>query len=116
MAEQFSVMSTRISRISRIPSVSRPLIGSSRMSRAGLPNSAIAMPIRCFIPREHFLNFVLASPSMRTIFSTRRISRSGSAKFRLMACIIRFWYTLEPGKHPAFSISAPTRTRTPGSV
>lgn len=40
----------------------------------------------------------------------------GNDNGALMACIIRLSHTLELGKQPAFSINAPTRTRTPASV
>lgn len=40
------------SRISRMPAGSSPFVGSSRMSKAGSPSNAAAIPSRCFIPWE----------------------------------------------------------------
>ena len=91
-------------------------MGSSKMSRAGSPKSAMAMPMRCFIPSEQLLNFILALSSMRTIFKTRPISPARSLRPKFMVCIMRLSHTEELGKHPAFSIKAPTRLRTPASV
>ena len=36
----------------KMPAGSRPLVGSSRTSRSGLPSKAAAIPSRCFIPVE----------------------------------------------------------------
>ena len=41
------------SRSSSIPKGSRPLVGSSRIKSWGLFSNAIAIPSRCFIPREN---------------------------------------------------------------
>ena len=42
----------RSRRISLIPAGSSPLVGSSRMSSEGQRTSAMAIPKRCFMPRE----------------------------------------------------------------
>lgn len=41
------------SRSSSIPTGSRPFVGSSKISRRGLFKIAIAIPNRCFMPREN---------------------------------------------------------------
>ena len=55
----FSLFSRSISfRISTIPAGSRPLIGSSKIRNSGSCMSDRAIPRRCFMPREKFLNFL----------------------------------------------------------
>lgn len=49
-------------RIQSTPSGSRPLTGSSRMTVAGSPRSAAAMPRRCPMPREKPLTLRWAAP------------------------------------------------------
>ena len=41
-----------VSRISRMPAGSRPLVGSSKMSRSGDFSKVAAMARRCFMPSE----------------------------------------------------------------
>ena len=60
-------------RISATPAGSRPLVGSSSSSSSGSEIRAIAIPRRCFIPREYWRAFFLAasvSPTMWRVLST----------------------------------------------
>ena len=62
-------------RIHRMPSGSRPLTGSSRMSVCGSPSSAAAMPSRCPMPSENppaRLPATAARPTISMTSSTRR--------------------------------------------
>ena len=57
----------RSRRISSIPAGSRPFVGSSRMSSEGLRASAMAIPRRCFMPREYSRTRLSICPPRRTV-------------------------------------------------
>ena len=62
-------------RIQRTPAASSPLTGSSKISTAGSPSSAAAMPSRCFIPSENSLtrrSATAASPVASSTCIARR--------------------------------------------
>ena len=93
-------------RIQAMPSVSRPLTGSSNISTGGSPSSATAMPSRCFMPSENPL-------SLRFATDSRPVSRSISATRRraiplLCAIEARCAVAVRPGCRAVASSSAPT--------
>ena len=57
----------RSRRISSIPAGSRPFVGSSRMSSEGLRANAMAIPRRCFMPREYSRTRLSICPPRRTV-------------------------------------------------
>src|SRR5665647_2241990 len=56
-------------RISRMPAGSRPLVGSSKMSRSGSLSSVAAMASRCFMPRE-YVRYLSLPRSLRAVCSS----------------------------------------------
>ena len=68
------------SRISTVASMSRPLVGSSKIISSGSDSSARARPIRCFMPRENFPHRSLrygVSPTISSTLSMRAWSTPG---------------------------------------
>ncbi len=93
-------------RIQAMPSVSRPLTGSSNISTGGSPSSATAMPSRCFMPSEKPL-------SLRSATASRPVSWSISVTRRrpmplLCATDSRCASAVRPGCRALASSSAPT--------
>ena len=86
----FSVLSFFInSRIFAIPIGSKPLVGSSNINTSGSCKIALAIPKRCFIPREYFEKIFLSlygSPTTSNAFFTA----SGADVPRSFAKISRF--------------------------
>ena len=93
-------------RIQRMPSVSRPLTGSSRITVWGSPSSAAAMPSRWPMPRE--------KPPARRRATSRRPTASITSSTRerpmpqVWAIASRWWWALRPGWTERASSSAPT--------
>ena len=78
----------RRARVSSMPAGSRPLAGSSRMSREGRRTSAMAMPRRCFIPREYSRTLLFICSCMCTALTARRTSSSPRSRSR---CTMRMF-------------------------
>ena len=102
-------------RISRTPSGSRPLMGSSRISISGFPRRARAMPRRCFIPMEKSL--VCLFPVLeRPVRSSIRSTLFSSDRPIHLAFISIFCLAVILGYKPADSIRQPILRATRGSV
>ena len=75
------------SRISLIPAGSNPLIGSSRIKKAGLLIRAMANPSRCFIPIEKCLTFFFPVDSSPTSLYGL-IGKNGAGKTTFMRMVL----------------------------
>src|SRR5215472_9202719 len=94
------------SRIQRIPSGSRPLSGSSRMSTPGSPSRVVARVSRWRMPREKVPTRRRAAPARPTR------SKTSAARWRgipaAVAMILRCSMALRPGWKESASRAAPT--------
>ncbi len=93
-------------RIQAMPSVSRPLTGSSNISTGGSPSSATARPRRCFMPSEK-------PPTRRPATASRPVScRTSVTRWRpmpLLRAIEVMWArAVRPPCRAVASSSAPT--------
>ncbi len=93
-------------RISTTPRGSRPLTGSSRISNSGLPMSAIAIPRRCFIPREKSFTFLLPVKS-RPVSSSSSPSSSLFGIPRMIRWSFIFSWAVMLPLRPGYSIRLP---------
>ena len=93
-------------RIHKMPSGSKPLMGSSRIKMAGSPNKAAASPRRCPIPSEN--------PPARLDATAVRPTRSKTATTRPRSMPLasarppRWFWALRPGWNAFGSNRAPT--------
>ena len=93
-------------RTQRMPSGSSPLTGSSKRRTPGSPNSALAMPRRCPMPRENLPARLSATEVNPTISRTSSTRRSGMSL--VWASAMRWLRALRPGWKALASSSAPT--------
>ena len=98
--------SSRIFRISRTPSLSSPLKGSSRTKSCGSSIIAWAMPRRCRIPKEYFPTGFFISGSRPTFLSTIRTSAFVILRF-MPASISRFLRPVKFVRKPGVSMMTP---------
>ena len=103
----FSLFNFKInSLISIIPSGSSPFIGSSKRIKSGFPTNAIAIPKRCFIPKEKYFAFLFFVLSSLTIFNiSYRLSSSGIPT--ILYCSFKFSSAVILRQIEGFSIIAP---------
>ena len=92
-------------RIQAMPSVSRPLTGSSNIRIGGSPSRAAAMPSRCFMPSEKPLTLRLATAS-RPVSLIISVTRRRPMPL-LRAIEARWASAVRPGCRAVASSSAP---------
>ncbi len=96
-------------RISRMPTGSRPFVGSSRTSSSGSPRRAPAIPSRCFMPIEYSRNRSPARVGEADLLEHGGDPRGSRPP--MAASTRRFSVPVSPGYIAGPSISAPTRGR-----
>ena len=110
-------------------SSSSAFVGSSSTMSSGFSIIAAAMPRRCFMPREYFLNFLLSFGSSPTLSSASQIALSSAMRLR-SAMSFKFSKPVyvfrklgfsiikprESGKSRSFPISLPSMITCPPSI